>query len=175
MYKDIRERNQRKKLNKIARKSKIKPTGKVGITVRNTDILKIDYKDMFILTLAMIPFFIALNCIFGIRTFDIKVLNEMRYAFTLSPIVSAFIVIPIVYLAIFYLKNKDAVNRKSFLKVGFGTIMLVLILSEVRRYLSTLVLFSVPGYFVITLIALVTVIYYLIKINKVFRFNRILD
>ena len=79
------------------------------------------------------------------------------------------------FIISFYLKNKDAVNRKSFLKVGFGTIMLVLILSEVRRYLSTLVLFSVPGYFVITLIALVTVIYYLIKINKVFRFNRILD
>ena len=118
MYKDIKERNQRKKLNKIARKSKTKPTGKVGITVRNTDILKIDYKDMFILTLAMIPFFTALNCILGIRTFDIKVLNEMSYTFTLSPVVSAFIVIPTAYLVLFYLKNKDAVNRKSFLKVG---------------------------------------------------------
>ena len=60
--------------------------------------------------------------------------------------------------------------------------MLVLILSEVRRYLSTLVLFSVSGYFVITLIALVTVIavihlsmYIIFRIFSIIGNYRILD
>lgn len=169
MCKKAKDRKQIKKLSKVARKSKAKGTDKVGITVTNVDVLKIDYKDMMILTIAMIPFFIALNCIFSIRTFDIKILSEMSYAFTLAPIISAVIIIPVAYLTFFYLKNKEAVHKRNFSKVVLATASIILVLLEIRRHLTRFVLFNVQGYIVILIVALIIIAYYVLKMRKVFK------
>lgn len=171
MCKKAKNRKQIKKLSRIARKSKAKTTDKVGITVTNVDVLKIDYKDMMILTVAMIPFFMALNCVLGIKTFNLKALTEMSYAFTLAPIISAVIIIPSIYLTIFYLKNKEAIHRKNFLKVVLATVSIVLVLLEIRRHLSKLILFNVQGYALIVAVALAIIIYYFIKMKKVIKFR----
>lgn len=167
MCKEAKRRKEIKKLGKVARKSKGKSTDKVGITVTNVDVLKIDFKDMAILTIAMIPFFIALNCISSIKTFDLKVLQNMTYAFTLSPILSSMILTPIVYLAIFYLKNKNILNKKVFYRVLLAIGSLAMILSAIKGYAKELILFNVPSYLFIVIVALVILVYYIIKITKV--------
>lgn len=172
MSKEIRERKKRKQLNKIARKSKGKTTKNIGITITNINPLTFDFKDMAILSVAMIPFFIALDCILGIKTLDFKVLTTMNYGLTLKPIISSFIIIPMVYCLYFYIRNKNNLNKKSFLRIMIEIGVVIIGLIVARKYLSSLVIFNIPSYSILAVFAVIIIVYYILKIKKVFSIRK---
>lgn len=135
----------------------------MGIKTGNS---KIDLIDMAILTAAMIPFFLAVNCLMGVRTLNFEALNKLSYAVTLAPIVATLIVMPMIYMFFYYLTHsKKGYNKNNFMFFVIGEVIWIIALNLVQAKFKDLIIVNISGYAFLSLGSIVIILFYIIRIN----------
>lgn len=135
----------------------------MGITAGNK---KIDFIDMAILTVAMIPFFLAINCLMGVNTLSYSVLESRSYSLTLAPIIATLLVMPMIYMLFYYLANsKKGYNKSNFAIFVVGEIIWIIVLNLVQAYFKNLIIVKIDGYAFLAIGSVIIILFYIIRIN----------
>lgn len=131
------------------------------------------FKEILLMVLAMLPFFIALNCVVEIgkvKNFSMEGLWNAKYNLGIIPILGNFIAIPVIYFLLAYIaKNPGKDNRKDFLVFFIIQIVYIGFLVFVGYLLRNIVLLSIPNYFICLIVSIILLIgyfYYLRKLSK---------
>lgn len=128
-----------------------------------------NFKEIALITLAMLPFFIALNCISKIGGFGISMQNlwNANYKIGVIPILGNLIAIPVVYSILAYIaKNPDKRHKKDLMFFFSLHIIYIGFLVFVGYQLRNIVLLIIPNYFICLIISIVLLIGYLIYLRK---------
>lgn len=128
-----------------------------------------NFKEIALMTLATLPFFLALNCFSQIGDFGMSLQNlwSADYNIGIIPILGNLIAIPVVYSILGYIaKNPGISHKKDF--IFFFMIHLVYIgfLVFVGYQFRSIVLLTIPNYFICFSLSLVLLIGYFSYFRK---------
>lgn len=137
--------------------------GLMGVKAKS---VRIDLIDMAIITAAMIPFFLAINCLMGIRTLNYGELQATTYNLTITPIITALLIMPMIYMFFYYLAyNKKGYNKLNFLVYVIGELIWIIVLNFGAAHLNGRTLVHIHGYAILAIGSVIIILTYLVRIN----------